>query len=630
MNRSKWIIQCLKVLLIGLAAQNVASAVQVETAFTPVTRYDAAGRVLGTIAPNPDGAGALKYLATRNTYDSTGIGLLIRTEMGELSAWLNETVLPANWGTSATFTVTVIKEYSYDTYGRKILERVCAGAAGDCTTAGAIRSLIQYSYGPDNLMLCKALRMNPAAFATPPADACALGPEGPQGPDRISQYTYDAFGQVLTEIRALGVQGLQQTYVTNTYDQHLLRTQIDANGNKTELRYNVTSDYRLARRVYPSPTTAGAVNELDYNEYTYDLNGNVLTERKRSTALITNTYDADDRLVIKALSDHTYSGDVYFDYDLRGLQLAARFGSTTGAGITTSYDGFGHALTSNNNTDGVSRTLSYTYDADGDRTRLTYPDGVSESFGYDGMDRQVAICEGSATCTSATSPIITVAYNSQGLRASLSRGAAVASTTYTYDDALRLQAISHNLDGAVTTNDVTFGLAAYNSASQLLSQTVSNNNYLYAPSPASALYGVNRLNQYTNLFYSSSQEAPTYDLNGNMTAYAGASYSYDLENRLTKITATSGTTPMQYDPNGRLVQVGTGASATHFLYDGDALVGEYNDGGALQARYVHGSGVDELNRPGFPGDSNMREDGVYGNSKAVFGGSAGAGCPAGA
>ncbi len=38
----------------------------------------------------------------------------------------------------------------------------------------------------------------------------------------------------------------------------------------------------------------------------------------------------------------------------------------------------------------------------------------------------------------------------------------------------------------------------------------------------------------------------------------------------------------------------------------------------------------EMNRPGFPGGSTMREDGVYGNSEAVFGRGTGAGCPAGA
>jgi hypothetical protein len=37
----------------------------------------------------------------------------------------------------------------------------------------------------------------------------------------------------------------------------------------------------------------------------------------------------------------------------------------------------------------------------------------------------------------------------------------------------------------------------------------------------------------------------------------------------------------------------------------------------------------EVNCPGFPGDFNPREDGVYGNSEAVFGRSAGACCPAG-
>lgn len=33
---------------------------------------------------------------------------------------------------------------------------------------------------------------------------------------------------------------------------------------------------------------------------------------------------------------------------------------------------------------------------------------------------------------------------------------------------------------------------------------------------------------------------------------------------------------------------------TRFLYDGDALVGEYSGSGVLLRRYVHGPGVDEL------------------------------------
>jgi RHS repeat-associated protein len=48
---------------------------------------------------------------------------------------------------------------------------------------------------------------------------------------------------------------------------------------------------------------------------------------------------------------------------------------------------------------------------------------------------------------------------------------------------------------------------------------------------------------------------------------------------------------LRYDPLGRLYEVGS----TTFLYDGDALVAEYNGAGALAERYVHGSaeGVDD-------------------------------------
>ncbi|MEP2987350.1 MAG: hypothetical protein ABJN65_12095 [Parasphingorhabdus sp.] len=35
------------------------------------------------------------------------------------------------------------------------------------------------------------------------------------------------------------------------------------------------------------------------------------------------------------------------------------------------------------------------------------------------------------------------------------------------------------------------------------------------------------------------------------------------------------------------------SGTTRFLYDGDALVGEYNTSGTMLHRYVHGNGVDQ-------------------------------------
>jgi RHS repeat-associated protein len=39
---------------------------------------------------------------------------------------------------------------------------------------------------------------------------------------------------------------------------------------------------------------------------------------------------------------------------------------------------------------------------------------------------------------------------------------------------------------------------------------------------------------------------------------------------------------------------GAGTSSTHFLYDGDRLVGEYDSNNVMQQRYIHGQNVDEL------------------------------------
>jgi RHS repeat-associated protein len=79
-----------------------------------------------------------------------------------------------------------------------------------------------------------------------------------------------------------------------------------------------------------------------------------------------------------------------------------------------------------------------------------------------------------------------------------------------------------------------------------------------------------------------------YDANGNLIANGSSSYGYDVENRL---VSGPNATALVYDPLGRLYQYSAGATTTTFLYDGDALVAEYN-GATLLRRYVHGVGAD--------------------------------------
>src|SRR5262249_16810840 len=90
-----------------------------------------------------------------------------------------------------------------------------------------------------------------------------------------------------------------------------------------------------------------------------------------------------------------------------------------------------------------------------------------------------------------------------------------------------------------------------------------------------------------------------YDGRGNLTSDGTRLFCYDLENHLTGEAASGGnacSTPsfsLAYDPLGRIHQTTASSVSTSFLYDGDRLVAEYDGGGLLQRRYVHGAGVDE-------------------------------------
>jgi RHS repeat-associated protein len=570
-----------------LAAPSVRAQIN-SSPYTTGYRYSAGGSLLtGVIGSLDDGVSPAGYPATRNTYDVRGN--LIRVESGRLTSWAPDTVLPINWASYGFQGSLIFKQvdYTYDDAGRKLTEVSSSG--------GVAYAANQYTYDDVGRLKCTAMRMNPAAFNQLPADACSLGTRGVGandfGPDRIIFTTYDLENRPL-EVRRAYKTPDEILYAKYTYTlDGEIKSQTDANGNYTELEYDGFN--RVSKTKFPSPVTVGQFNSNDYESYTYDNNGNLIALRKRSADSIGYQYDALNRLTFKDIPASAVA-DVYFDYDLRNLPLFARFGSTSGLGITTTYDAFGMAEASTNNSDGVIRSLTYVYDADGNRTRLIFPDNATISYGYDGLDRQVRICEGAVACLASDSPVVSITYDVQGRRDTVNRSLNAATTTYLYDGVSRLQSLSHNLDGATSTNDVAYAFT-YSPASQVSTRDISNGLYAHTAAASPTTYVADGLNRYTSIAGVTSA-SPGYDLNQNMTSDglpAPTSYGYDVENRMTSVITGATTTPLKYDPNGRLLQIGAASSATHFLYDGDSLVGEYNDAGVLQARYVHGSGIDE-------------------------------------
>ncbi len=561
-----------KILLLAslLAATSIAAiearAQAAPSAYTTGYRYDGAGRLIGTILPSAGGTSA-PFQATRTVY--SGLGLVDHVDTGYLSAWQPDTTSPLAW---SGFTIGRTVYYTYDSWGRKLTEKT--------TASGLAYALTQYSYDSAGRVMCVAQRMNVAAYTALPADACTLGTEGTQGPDRITTTTYDALDRPLVVQKAYGTP-LAYTYATYTYAAGgPLQSVTDANGNTTGYAYD--SLVRLQRWYFPLPTTKGSYNPSDYEEYGYDAAGQRTSLRKRDGNTITYEYDDLGRVKDERYPAGTIR-NVYNTYDLRGLQRSTTFDSPTGAGLSASYDGFGHVVSATTTVSGTARTLSYQYDAEGNRTRITHPDGNFFQYGYDGMNRLTGIQENGATA------VIGQAYDAFGRRQTLSRGANVATTSYAYDGVGRLGSLSQDLQGTAYDDVRTF---AYNPANQVVTRTLSNASFGFTQVAAvNTAYTVNGLNQYT-AFAGGTTASPTYDANGNMTYDGQTTYHYDVLNRLVSSTGFR-TINMVYDPKGRLFQSVGPNDPSQLLYDGDALVAEYDTAGNLKHRYVHGSGVDE-------------------------------------
>jgi RHS repeat-associated protein len=565
-------------------APSPASAQASASAYTHAQRYDGRGRVTGTIAP--DGPGANAFQAVRSSYD--GAGRPTKVETGELSAWQAESVLPSAW---SGFTVFHSTETLYDPMGRKVRETVREGSAGP------VRAVTQYSYDVMGRLECTAVRMNPAVFASLPASACTLSTyDAALGYDRIARALYDAAGQRIQLREGVGTadEGAEATWDYNASGQVI--TVLDGNGNRATLRYD--GHGRQDRWTFPSTTrapayddatqasalaSAGAANAADYEAYTYDLNGNRLTLRKRDGALLGYSYDALNRVLIKTVPERTtgtqalttaQTRDVYYAYDLRNLQTRARFDSLTNDGITSRYDGFGRQTLSRIAMAGTTRELDYAFDRNGNRTRITHPDANWWQQDYDELDRPTWLS------WQGTSGITYINRFAHGGPQGVNRGNGT-STSLTYDGIQRAVTMANDY----LTGDVawTFGR---NAAGQLNAIARDNDAYAWGGHYAVArAYTTNGLNQYS----AAGTASFAYDNNGNLASDGARTWVYDIENRL---VGAPGATMLTYDPLGRLYQVSSTAGGTRtLLYDGDALVAEYA-GATLVRRHIHGVGAD--------------------------------------
>ena len=533
------------------------------TADTTAYRYDALRRPLGSIAPDPDGAGALQNAASRVTYDA--LGRVTLSEQGT-TAGQSDTA----W---AGFTPAASTATTYSAADQKLTVTSQSG--------GTAYAKSQYSYDSEGRIDCAAVRMNTAVYASLPASACAASTAGSAGPDRIAKYAYDAASQVTSVQSAYGTADVTTESTAYTING---KTSYVVDGQLNRTTYEYDGHDRTVKARYPVATAgANSSSTTDYDQLTYDAASNVTLRRLRDTNTIAIAYDNLNRPT--SITGATIPGRT-MTYNLLGMNLTTTF-STGGQSVTNVFDGLGR-LTSQTSPQGA---ISYLYDSASRRTRTTWADGFYVSYDYDTLGRVTAIRENGAA--SGVGVLASYSYDSLGRRTGVAYGNGT-SRSYAYDPVSRLEGLKTDL--ASTAADQLTGRVAgigtplaYNPASQLGSITRSNDAYAWSQhSNADRNFTANGLNQYSAV----AGGALTYDARGNLTAWNGTTYAYNGLNQLTSASgAFAGT--LAYDPANRLYQLISGASTTRFQYAGASLMAEYDGANAMLRRYVHGPGTDE-------------------------------------
>ena len=218
-----------------------------------------------------------------------------------------------------------------------------------------------------------------------------------------------------------------------------------------------------------------------------------------------------------------------------------------------------------------------TYDNAGSLTRLTYPDGYFLTYTYDALNRLTQILE------SGTTLLASYTYDSLSRRSSITLGNSVV-TEFEYEPDNDVAGIIHQFTGQPVTFDYTA-----NKNGNRTSFSSTDDRFLYQP-PADKTqeYTTNSLNQYTAI----NSTNLTHDLNGNLTGTGTSTYAYDPENNLKQVTTPTVSALYTTDPLGRRATKTVNTQTTEFIYDGDDVIMEF-DNGTLARRFIHGPGIDE-------------------------------------
>jgi RHS repeat-associated protein len=401
-------------------------------------------------------------------------------------------------------------------------------------------------------------------------------------------------------------------------DADRLTSILDAANNLTQYGYdnedNLTSiiDGDNNHTTF-TPDTLGRVRKTTFpstlfETYDYDELHNLKTKTDRKGQIIQYVYDSLYRLKSKTYPDST-AVDYYYD-------LVGKIKSVTDptGSYGSAYDNMGRLIgTTTQFTFLPAQNFQngYSYDAASNRASLTAPDGSTNLYKYDTLNRL-------QTLTNSLTGQFGFGYDVLSRRKQLTRPNGI-NTNYTYDPVSHLLSVLHQKgtttpDGSVYTYDYagnrqtnlnklngitsTYGYDAIYELKLVTQPNVTTESYGYdAVGNRLSSLGVSPYNyNASNELTSTPSGSYGYDYNGNtQTDPSGKNYTWDFENRLVQaVVPGTGTVTFKYDPLGRRIQKSSASGTTNYLHDGLNLLEQVDQSGSVLARYTQGDGIDNF------------------------------------
>jgi RHS repeat-associated protein len=433
-------------------------------------------------------------------------------------------------------------------------------------------------------------------------------PEATPGAGRLEEnFAYDMVGNLTSKTN-------QAARVTTfCYDSNnRLTSTIDPAQKITSYEYNARSqltaivDTLNQRYEFVLDAIGQALQEkrgTATRSFVYDAAGNK-TQRTDFNALTTNyTFDALNRLTGIAYPNSTSTG---YSYDaLSRLSTATNANGT----VTLTYDNRGRLSTV---TDVYGQTISYSYDASGNRTQLSIGGNSIATYQYDSLNRLTQLSD-------AGSLAFTFAYDATDKLVTRTAPNGVV-TSHQYDGLDRLTRLTHAKAGT-TIDDFQYQFSNVNNITQITDLSGAH-SYSYDsldrltaathPSQTNESYGYDDVGNLTssqlgssytyasfNRLLTANGDTYSYDGNGNLISKTDSSgswtYAWDPDNRLVQSSLLGGVTVnYSYDALGRRIRRNdTNGADLKFVHDGDNVLRDLNANLTTAADYLNGLGIDQ-------------------------------------